>query len=325
MLDELISPEAAALYQRLLERGSVPVGEDGSPGLCVDDEHVQELERLGLVIEVVAEQRLVPQAPITAFQHLLAGQQQRIDGELATLAQTYRQLEQAQRSYTRSADVTGGQSQLARVLTDPDEMSAWADHLRYSADWECLMLETAPPPEVTPAVERLQDVPVERQQRGVRVRSVYAREWLERSDWAGRLPAYLEQSAEQARFLSGMTLRMRIADDHTALVGLMPRALEGSLLIQAPHFVAALRQLFEYFWAQAEPLARKSPCEADLTSTQQEVLRLLAAGLKDDAIARSLDISVKTVRRHIANLLHRLNTDTRFAAGAEALRRGWLN
>ena len=52
------------------------------------------------------------------------------------------------------------------------------------------------------------------------------------------------------------------------------------------------------------------------------VLRLLAEGLKDDAIAHRLGISVRTVRRHIADYLDATGSGSRFAAGVAACRAG---
>ncbi|MFJ9796588.1 helix-turn-helix domain-containing protein [Streptomyces sp. NPDC101145] len=58
---------------------------------------------------------------------------------------------------------------------------------------------------------------------------------------------------------------------------------------------------------------------------QRELLRLLAAGLKDEAIARRLGVHVHTARRRISRLLEALEARTRFQAGAQATARGWLD
>jgi DNA-binding NarL/FixJ family response regulator len=44
----------------------------------------------------------------------------------------------------------------------------------------------------------------------------------------------------------------------------------------------------------------------------------------DEAIARALGTSVRTVRRHITALLEMLGVNSRFAAGAAAAKRGWI-
>ncbi|CAL9528401.1 hypothetical protein SUDANB37_04007 [Streptomyces sp. enrichment culture] len=64
---------------------------------------------------------------------------------------------------------------------------------------------------------------------------------------------------------------------------------------------------------------------ADGCTEQRELLRLLAAGLKDEAIARRLGVHVHTARRRISRLLESLDARTRFQAGARATARGWLD
>jgi pimeloyl-ACP methyl ester carboxylesterase/DNA-binding CsgD family transcriptional regulator len=63
---------------------------------------------------------------------------------------------------------------------------------------------------------------------------------------------------------------------------------------------------------------------ASLTRRQREVLELVAEGLVDREIAARLVISEHTVRRHIANILGRLDVSSRAAAVAKALRGGAL-
>jgi DNA-binding NarL/FixJ family response regulator len=49
---------------------------------------------------------------------------------------------------------------------------------------------------------------------------------------------------------------------------------------------------------------------------------LLAAGLKDEAIARQLGVSLRTIHRRTGDLLDRLGARTRFQAGMQAARQG---
>jgi LuxR family maltose regulon positive regulatory protein len=55
-----------------------------------------------------------------------------------------------------------------------------------------------------------------------------------------------------------------------------------------------------------------------LTAREVEILRLVAAGMKNQAIADHLVISVATVKRHIANTYGKLGVDHRAAAVARA-------
>jgi DNA-binding NarL/FixJ family response regulator len=57
---------------------------------------------------------------------------------------------------------------------------------------------------------------------------------------------------------------------------------------------------------------------------QLELLRLLATGMPDTAIARRMRLAPRTLARRISNLYRELQADNRFQAGAAAQRRGWL-
>ena len=48
------------------------------------------------------------------------------------------------------------------------------------------------------------------------------------------------------------------------------------------------------------------------------------AGLKDEAAARQLGVSLRTVHRRTSVLMAELDARTRFQAGLLAARRGWL-
>jgi DNA-binding NarL/FixJ family response regulator len=54
------------------------------------------------------------------------------------------------------------------------------------------------------------------------------------------------------------------------------------------------------------------------------VLELVAAGVKDERIARTLGVATRTVRRDIADLRERLGVTSRAEIVAAAVRRGWL-
>jgi DNA-binding NarL/FixJ family response regulator len=58
-----------------------------------------------------------------------------------------------------------------------------------------------------------------------------------------------------------------------------------------------------------------------LTARERDVLRLLAAGLRNEEIGKRLFISPETVKAHITKAMRKLDTDTRTQAVAEALRR----
>ncbi|MEV0841406.1 hypothetical protein AB0I55_17850 [Actinocatenispora sera] len=51
---------------------------------------------------------------------------------------------------------------------------------------------------------------------------------------------------------------------------------------------------------------------------------MLVSGLKDEAVARQLGWSLRTMRRRVQRLHQRLGATNRFQAGVQAARRGWI-
>jgi two-component system NarL family response regulator len=71
----------------------------------------------------------------------------------------------------------------------------------------------------------------------------------------------------------------------------------------------------------AQPLATR-PFDEGLTARGMEVLRLLAAGMRNKEIAAALDISQETVQGHVKKILRTLEVNDRTAAVTVAIRRG---
>jgi DNA-binding CsgD family transcriptional regulator/tetratricopeptide (TPR) repeat protein len=72
------------------------------------------------------------------------------------------------------------------------------------------------------------------------------------------------------------------------------------------------------------PGPRREGARAELTSRELEVLRLVACGLSNPAIAADLVISPKTASVHVSHILTKLGARSRGEAVAVALRRGTL-
>lgn len=75
--------------------------------------------------------------------------------------------------------------------------------------------------------------------------------------------------------------------------------------------------------AEAERLlgcARPQQLPGGLSAREVEVLRLVAAGLSNQAVAEELSLSAKTVARHLSNIFGKIGVTTRAAATAYAFR-----
>lgn len=132
------------------------------------------------------------------------------------------------------------------------------------------------------------------------------------------------QIGEQIRILPDLPTRMFIiGTTHAVLPEPLGFADEPRSLIRQRGLVEALTLLFELMWERASPVP-----ELDRGAARPDLRRLLlmqlAEGAKDEQIARTLGISLRTVRRRISDLLIELGVDSRFQAGVEAVRRGWI-
>jgi len=91
------------------------------------------------------------------------------------------------------------------------------------------------------------------------------------------------------------------------------------VLIREPMVVAAFAALFDRSFERGLPIAPEQG-GGDDSGVDLRLLRLLARGLKDESIARYLGVSLRTVRRRVAHLMHEHAAETRFQLGVAAAR-----
>lgn len=156
---------------------------------------------------------------------------------------------------------------------------------------------------------------------GRRSRAIYPLRALTEAPDALRARARL---GEQVRVISEVPTRMFILGDaHAVLPEPLGFADEPRVHVRQRSIVAALTLLFESMWARATPASELDGGQAR-PDLRRFLLEQLVAGATDEVIARKLGLSLRTVRRRIAGLMTELGVDTRFQAGVEAVRRGWL-
>jgi DNA-binding CsgD family transcriptional regulator/lambda repressor-like predicted transcriptional regulator len=166
----------------------------------------------------------------------------------------------------------------------------------------------------------------EQRARGVSVRTLYAQQTLRQSS----LREYIHRKVEAGMLIRAAPItpiRMLVYDRELAIVD-APRDEEiGAIVIRDRLLAEPLVDFFEYCWITASELddVLRSTDGSRLTEQQTAVLRLLASGTKDEAIARNLGVSVRTVTRIVAELTGELGATSRFQAGVLAARLGWLD
>jgi Bacterial regulatory proteins, luxR family len=139
-----------------------------------------------------------------------------------------------------------------------------------------------------------------------------------RFDATAREHAELARSAgAEVRTVSELHDRVIVFDSEVAL--LSGDHGQDSVMVLEMSVVNFLVQTFNQAWNNGSDFAGEARwrCEArELVDTaQQDIIRMLMDGARDETIAQRLNISLRTCRRHIANIMKRLDAKSRFHAG----------
>ncbi len=124
--------------------------------------------------------------------------------------------------------------------------------------------------------------------------------------------------------------RMVIMDCKVAVVPIDPaNSRRGALIVRHPGLLAGFVDLFSRSWQDASELPWQTETDEqaqplEVSAQNRRILELLASGCTDETSAREVGISVRHLRRSVSRLMQQLGANSRFEAGVEAARRGWL-
>jgi DNA-binding CsgD family transcriptional regulator len=318
VLDGLgLTGDEEAVYVALVEAPSASVEEldDRCPATRIGPA-IAALERAGLVSRLAGTpDRYAAAPPDVALEVLARAREQDLARARLSVAQLSARYRQARMTAQSHEVIEVGTTREATMLR-------W-EQLQRSARVQVRSFDR--PPYVSTPVSN----PVEQEMlaAGVAYRAVYHPAGFA----IPGLPAAVRSmiaAGEQARVSESVPVKMFIADDQLGLIPLeVGGTAESSLIIHASSMLDTLIALFELVWERAVamhadgglPAAEEGPGEDETV-----LLSLLAAGLTDSAIARHLGTHPRTVQRRVRELLGRLGAGTRFQAGLQAVRRGWL-
>jgi sugar-specific transcriptional regulator TrmB/DNA-binding CsgD family transcriptional regulator len=129
------------------------------------------------------------------------------------------------------------------------------------------------------------------------------------------------KKGEQSR-TSPVPMKLIIVDGHTALIPSMRSYAPGhelrASIVRNALLVEALQWLFEAVWEAAVPI--QTTIKGDSDPRRQMLISLLMTGSTDSAIANTLNINVRSVRRWISELMDELGVTTRLQLGAALVR-----
>ena len=156
---------------------------------------------------------------------------------------------------------------------------------------------------------------------GRRVRAIYPARAMSQAPDMLRMRAEI---GEEIRVVPSVFTRLVVVGPRRAIV---PEPLgmgaERRVVVRQQSLVGMLQAYFDELWETAGRVDARGDRLA-VRDHRRLLLAELADGVKDEQIARNLDVSLRTVRRRVAALMSELGVDTRFQAGVEAVRHGWL-
>ncbi|HEY1914379.1 MAG TPA: helix-turn-helix domain-containing protein [Streptosporangiaceae bacterium] len=321
-----LTPAEEAVYLALLDLPPVTAGEACQACAGVNRTEVPailaSLTGKGLVTHLPQRPlRYKPVAPQAALEGLLGQREEelrRARAALAGLSERYQAVPRQAGSDEVAEIVTGKSATLRRWFT------SWS-----SARCQIRLLGR-PPFGTGSSVFTL--CTREALRTGTPVRAVYDESAL-RDPQAIALRRARIAAGEQARMAGEVPMPLMLVDDALALLPLVPGRprSDGLLVVRSCALLEALSVLFELVWGNALPLgldATPGPAaqpEVLGNDTTRAILALLSAGLGDQAIARRLGCSERTVQRHVLKLAEAVGAKTRFQAALHIGHRGWTS
>lgn len=178
------------------------------------------------------------------------------------------------------------------------------------------------------ATEVLDNLEAHKLGEGVGYQVLYDRSALSRPPQLD-LTARMLELGEQARVVHLAPTKLLLVDDEIALLPLTTstRTVESAVLVRNSAMLAAVTRIFDDLWKFAAPLRMSGELEAESGQPSDEerwILSLLASGATDEAIGRLMGFSSRTAHRRVRELIARLGVETRFQAGVQAVKLGWL-
>jgi DNA-binding CsgD family transcriptional regulator len=160
--------------------------------------------------------------------------------------------------------------------------------------------------------------------RGIQQMTIVPSDDLDDPEFYAEL-ARRSRNGELIRTLPSTPTRLLIFGRDIAVLPLDPADLSlGAMFIRLSGLVDLLIFLFDQLWSSATPVFVAEPGSGAPSGRTARVLELLAAGTKDERIARTIGVGVRTIRRDIADLKESLGVASRAELVGAAIRRGWL-
>jgi len=201
-------------------------------------------------------------------------------------------------------------------LHGQDEMNSFAEHLVANARREVVILSGQ---HRTGSFEFAVPIAEAVLRRGAQLRLIWRSELI-RTPSVAAYATWLRTRGAAPRIVPTLPTTTLLVDRSVAMV------VDGddAVVNRSASAVAPVCVLADQVWGMGSPGIRRHQPPAEQTPRHHKVLRLLADGLTDDAIARQVGVSVRTVRNDMAAAMLSLDARSRFQAGVRAAQLGLL-
>ncbi|MFI5531144.1 LuxR C-terminal-related transcriptional regulator [Kitasatospora sp. NPDC051853] len=259
-------------------------------------------------------------SPETATAQLAAPVEAEIRRQQDSLAEIRRELDRFSARYHRSHPPAGMIEVLENVQDVRSTLNQASDRCRH----EVLSSQPGGGARVPAAMEEALARDRAMLERGIRLRTLYHHT----ARFNGPSQAYVaEASALGGSYRTAHELfgRLIVFDRELAFLPVQDGSW-GAVVIREQSTVGYLCEVFEQTWDRATPFvdAATQGLEEVSREIDRTILRLLAEGHKDETIARRLGMSLRTARRHIADIMEEVGAASRFQAGVRAAALGLL-
>lgn len=321
----LLSAEAEELYEKLLQLGSIsiPGGNDNAMGITVTELVAKKFARWS-----ADGDELLPVSPSLAVESALLAEERRIMEAHEKCLRAWLALPKLRQDHANEGNSNRddpnvwvvGADEANRLLIDM-LATAQSEVLIFHAAGIGMLAPFPDPGWIASEVVRLRSA-------GVRMRCIYEQQFLESAHARDELERYARYGLE-LKAIHQLPTTMVLVDSRAALVPLDSRKASGAVMFDRGAATNLMRAAFELHWIRAVPLDVRvpdaSPVTGDREPTEMQlrILCLLAVGMKDEAIARHLRVSLRTVRRNLSSLCDAVGAPTRFALAIVAAEHGW--
>lgn len=227
-------------------------------------------------------------------------------------------------AYRRGRD-SRGTDEVIEIITGAEQAALRIIQLQQNATDE--ILEFVKPPFIAIDVDTAASIPS--RARPKPTRTIWDSSVMEISGFVAEMRLSPGAPGDQVRLHSALPTKLLIFDRELAILPLahnVANATPAVIVVHRSGLLDTALALFEHYWESSLPLqVDEEPQESGLPSgDHQRILALMLAGASDDAIARQLGVSLRTVERRVRELMDKAGVKTRVQLGWHAHARGWV-